>query len=125
MNWTLSRAGKLKPRSMADQETLKFAERLLASAIGTASARVVMALLLQRGAGHTAGAMRLLDDASDAIVYNRDLLQSAIDHVEQGIVVFDHDLGAGVLEHAVSQVAQSAAGVWPRWGAARRYREPA
>ena len=86
------RAGKLKPRSMADQETLKFAERLLASAIGTASARVVMALLLQRGAGHTAGAMRLLDDASDAIVYNRDLLQSAIDHVEQGIVVFDHDL---------------------------------
>ncbi|NNJ76494.1 MAG: hybrid sensor histidine kinase/response regulator, partial [Anderseniella sp.] len=63
-----------------------------ASAIGTASARVVMALLLQRGAGHTAGAMRLLDDASDAIVYNRDLLQSAIDHVEQGIVVFDHEL---------------------------------
>ena len=88
----VARAGKLKPRSMADQETLKFAERLLASAIGTASARVVMALLLQRGAGHTAGAMRLLDDASDAIVYNRDLLQSAIDHVEQGIVVFDHDL---------------------------------
>jgi hypothetical protein len=36
--------------------------------------------------------MRLLDDASDAIVYNRDLLQSAIDHVEQGIAVFDHDL---------------------------------
>jgi len=88
----LARAGKLKPRNMADQETLKFAERLLASAIGTASARVVMALLLQRGAGHTAGAMRLLDDASDAIVYNRDLLQSAIDHVEQGIVVFDHEL---------------------------------
>jgi Na+/proline symporter/signal transduction histidine kinase/ActR/RegA family two-component response regulator len=87
-----ARAGKLRPRSMADQETLKFAERLLASAIGTASARVVMALLLQRGAGHTAGAMRLLDDASDAIVYNRDLLQSAIDHVEQGIVVFDHEL---------------------------------
>jgi Na+/proline symporter/signal transduction histidine kinase/ActR/RegA family two-component response regulator len=78
--------------AIADPEALKFAERLLASAIGIASARVVMALLLQRGTENTRGAMRLLDDASDAIVYNRDLLQSAIDHVQQGIAVFDHDL---------------------------------
>ncbi len=80
------------PRKLADHELLKFAERLLASAIGTASARVVMALLVQRDGTTSSGAMRLLDDASDAIVYNRDLLQSAIDHVEQGIAVFDHDL---------------------------------
>ena len=79
-------------RELADHELLKFAERLLASAIGTASARVVMALLLQRDGTTSSGAMRLLDDASDAIVYNRDLLQSAIDHVEQGIAVFDQDL---------------------------------
>ncbi len=82
----------LSPRSIADHDALRFAERLLASAIGTASARVVMALLLQRGTENARGAMRLLDDASDAIVYNRDLLQSAIDHVQQGIAVFDHDL---------------------------------
>ena len=87
-----TRAGPSTPRATADQDALRFAERLLASAIGTASARVVMALLLQRGEERSRGAMRLLDDASDAIVYNRDLLQSAIDHVEQGIAVFDHDL---------------------------------
>lgn len=87
-----SQGGVPNLRALADSETLRFAERLLASAIGTASARVVMALLLQRSEEHSRGAMRLLDDASDAIVYNRDLLQSAIDHVEQGIAVFDHDL---------------------------------
>lgn len=88
----LTRQTSFAPNDIADQETVRFAEKLLASAIGTASARVVMALLLQRDAGHSKGAMRLLDDASDAISYNRDLLQSAIDHVEQGIGVFDHDL---------------------------------
>jgi Na+/proline symporter/signal transduction histidine kinase/ActR/RegA family two-component response regulator len=87
-----TRSARLAPHDIADQDTLRFSEKLLASAIGTASARVVMALLLQRDVGHSSGAMRLLDDASDAISYNRDLLQSAIDHVEQGIAVFDHDL---------------------------------
>ncbi len=38
--------------------------------------------------------MRLLDDASAAIQYNRDLLQSAIDNVGQGIAVFDADMDA-------------------------------
>ena len=36
--------------------------------------------------------MRLLDDASAAIQHNRDLLQSAIDNVEQGIAVFDSEM---------------------------------
>jgi signal transduction histidine kinase len=36
--------------------------------------------------------MKLLDDASAAIQYNRDLLQSALDNVRQGIAVFDRDL---------------------------------
>jgi PAS domain-containing protein len=38
------------------------------------------------------GAVRLLDDASAAIQHNRDLLQSAINHVKQGIAVFDKHL---------------------------------
>ena len=37
-------------------------------------------------------ALKLLDDASAAIQYNREILQSAIDHVQQGIAVFDKDL---------------------------------
>jgi Na+/proline symporter/signal transduction histidine kinase/CheY-like chemotaxis protein len=76
----------------ADIRTLRFAEHLLASAVGAASSRLVMALLLERHAKNARGAIKLLDDASAAIQYNRDLLQSAIDNVAQGIAVFDRDL---------------------------------
>ena len=82
------------PHAEADIGVLRFAEHLLARAVGTASSRLVMALLLERHSKNPRGAMKLLDDASAAIQYNRDLLQSAIDNVGQGIAVFDreHDL---------------------------------
>ncbi len=76
----------------ADLRVLKFTENLLASAVGAASSRLVMALMLGRGNEGMRGAMRLLDDASEAIQYNRDLLQSALDHVQQGLGVFDKDM---------------------------------
>lgn len=79
------------PKAEADIRMLRFAEHLLASAVGTASSRLVMALLLERHSKNPRGAMKLLDDASTAIQYNRDLLQSAIDNVGQGIAVFDSE----------------------------------
>jgi signal transduction histidine kinase len=45
--------------------------------------------MLERHSTHARGAMRLLDDASAAIQHNRDLLQSAIDNVDQGLAVFE------------------------------------
>ena len=81
-----------RPELEADVRMLRFAENLLARAVGVASSRLVMALLLERHSAHRRGAMRLLDDASAAIQHNRDLLQSAIDNVEQGIAVFDADM---------------------------------
>jgi Na+/proline symporter/signal transduction histidine kinase/CheY-like chemotaxis protein len=76
----------------ADIRALRFAEHLLASAIGAASSRLVLGQMLERRAGDRPGAISLLDDASDAIQHSRDLLQSAIDHVRQGIAVFDKNL---------------------------------
>ncbi len=76
----------------ADIRLFRFAEHLLASAVGVSSARLVIALMLERHSTHARGAMRLLDDASAAIQYNRDVLQSAIDNVGQGIAVFDRDM---------------------------------
>ncbi len=87
-----SRHLDLRPDAEADVRLLRFAENLLASAVGAASSRLVLALLLERHSIHERGAMKLLDDASAAIQYNRDLLQSAIDHVRPGIAVFDSDL---------------------------------
>jgi len=36
--------------------------------------------------------MKLLDDASEALQYNRDLLQSALDQVRHGLSVFDKEM---------------------------------
>ena len=73
----------------ADAALLAFAERLLSSAVGAASARLVIELLLRRREGASRETLALLDRASRAVQYNRDLMQTALDQVEQGIAVFD------------------------------------
>lgn len=83
---------RLEPYMEADINLLRFAEHLLASAIGAASSRLVLSLLLRRSNVGQKSAMKLLDDASEALQYNRDLLQSALDQVSQGISVFDKDM---------------------------------
>ncbi|TMJ71440.1 MAG: response regulator [Alphaproteobacteria bacterium] len=80
------------PDAEADIHLLRFTEHLLASAIGAASARLVLSLLLRRGDAGSQSALRLLDDASEALQYNRDLLQSALDQVRHGLSVFDKDM---------------------------------
>ena len=90
--YELSRDVTLGDEDPADLRALKFTENLLASAVGAASSRLVMTLMLGHENDGMKGAMRLLDDASEAIQYNRDLLQSALDHVQQGLGVFDKDM---------------------------------
>jgi signal transduction histidine kinase len=80
------------PRAEADIHLLRIAEHLLASAIGAASSRLVLSLLLRRRNVSSAAALRLVDDASAALLYNRDMLQHALDFARQGISVFDADL---------------------------------
>ena len=91
-SYALTRGVSLDPKSDADFQVLRFAEHLLASAIGAASSRLVLSLLLRKRTVSTKAALRLLDDASAAIHYNREILQTALDHVRQGIAVFDKDL---------------------------------
>jgi Na+/proline symporter/signal transduction histidine kinase len=77
------------PDFEADIVSLNHGEHLIASAVGPASARLVMALLLERNTKGSRKAIQLLDDASSAIHAGRSLLQSAIDNVPQGIAVFN------------------------------------
>ncbi len=77
--------------AIASNKVLQFAEQLLASAIGAASSRLVLSLLLKKFEASPKDTIALLDDASEALQYNRDLLQTALDQVEQGISVFDQD----------------------------------
>ena len=78
-------------RDLAGDDLVAHAEQILASAIGAASSRLVMSLLLQKHGPAEETTIRLLDDASEALQYNRDLLQTALDQVDQGISVFDRD----------------------------------
>jgi signal transduction histidine kinase len=82
----------LEPADDADFRLIRYAEHLLASAIGAASSRLVLSILLRKRTVSTQAALKLLDDANTAIQYNREILQTALDHVRQGIAVFDKDL---------------------------------
>jgi Na+/proline symporter len=82
-NFAASRRIDLEPRSEADIQLLQHGEYLLASAIGAASSRLVLSLLLRKRTLSTRAALKLLDDASAAIHYNREILQTALDHVRR------------------------------------------
>ena len=87
-----SRGEELNGAREADIHMLRFGEHLLSSAIGAASSRLVLSLLLRRRNLSTEAAFKLLDDASAALQYNRDILQNGLDHAGQGITVLDRDL---------------------------------
>ena len=91
-NFASAKRIDLRPDSEADFQLLQHAEHLLASAIGAASSRLVLSLLLRKRTVSTKAALKLLDDANAAIHYNREMLQTALEHVRQGIAVFDKDL---------------------------------
>ncbi len=91
-SFAASRRVSLEPQAEADFQLLQYGEYLLASAIGAASSRLVLSLLLRKRTVSTKAALKLLDDANAAIHYNREILQTALDHVRQGIAVFDKDL---------------------------------
>src|SRR5438270_1338258 len=82
----------LEPSAPADFELLQHAEHLIASSIGAASSRLVMSLLLRKRTVSAKAALKLLDDSHAALHFNREILQTALNHVRQGIAVFDADL---------------------------------
>lgn len=82
----------LDPGIPADFELLQYAERLIASSIGAASSRLVMSLLLRKRTVSARAALKLLDDSHAALHFNREILQTALNHVRQGIAVFDAEL---------------------------------
>jgi len=91
-SFALTRRISLESSAEADFQLLQYGEYLLASAIGAASSRLVLSLLLRKRTVSTKAALKLLDDANAAIHYNREVLQTALDHVRQGIAVFDKEL---------------------------------
>jgi signal transduction histidine kinase/CheY-like chemotaxis protein len=90
--FAVSHNARLDPAAPADFELLQHAEHLIASSIGAASSRLVMSLLLRKRTVSAKAALKLLDDSHAALHFNREILQTALNHVRQGIAVFDADL---------------------------------
>src|SRR5229473_5473059 len=66
-------------------------ERVLSGTLGAASARVIVAAYGRRGRLLPKSARALIDEASQAISYNYEILRNTLDHVGMGIAAFDRD----------------------------------
>lgn len=78
-----------QPAASADRALVQFTERLLAAAIGAASARLTLTTAL-RGSGMELGeVMSLLDEAGQELRFNRQVLSTTLENMTQGVSVVD------------------------------------
>ncbi|MGI9286747.1 MAG: hybrid sensor histidine kinase/response regulator [Pseudomonadales bacterium] len=75
----------------ADAELVRFTERLLAGAIGASSARLVISSTLKKKDMPIEDIVSIVDEASQAVQFNRELLHTTIENIDQGISVADKD----------------------------------
>ena len=66
-------------------------ERVLSGTLGAASARVIVGAYGRRGRLLPRSARALIDEASEAIRYNYEILRNTLDHVGMGIAAFDKE----------------------------------
>ncbi|CAM5626442.1 hypothetical protein RLIN73S_07037 [Rhodanobacter lindaniclasticus] len=84
------RRGKpLAAGEAADRALIQYTERLLASAVGAANARRILISALSGSGLDGAESMALLDEASQELRFNRELLSTTLENVSQGISVVD------------------------------------
>ncbi len=80
---------KLSPGRHASPNLLKFIEKQLASAIGSSTAKVVLDSTIKGRDMHLEDVVSIVDEASQVMQFNRDLLQSAIENISMGVSVID------------------------------------
>ncbi len=76
----------------ATPELIQYTERLLAGVIGSSSARIVMDSSLRGKEMQIGDVVAIVDEASQALRFNRSLLQSTIENIGMGISVVDQHL---------------------------------
>ncbi|WP_440224880.1 hybrid sensor histidine kinase/response regulator [Dokdonella sp. MW10] len=90
--FTQSTGKPLAPDAAADRALLQHTERLLSAAVGAASARRMLTSAL-RGTGlDLSEAVAMLDETSQELRFNRELLAVTFENMMQGISVVDADL---------------------------------
>lgn len=89
----------MRRRNVADDMELpaplhlvRYVERLLAGAMGASTARIVMASLLREQSAGQPEVIQWMDEASELIQFNHQLLRTTIETISQGICVVDREL---------------------------------
>ena len=82
---------RLAGRGLSIEVALNRTERVLSGTLGAASARIIVAAFGRRGRLLPRSARALIDEASEAIRYNYEILRNTLDHVGMGIAAFDRD----------------------------------
>lgn len=79
----------LAPATVADRALLQYTERVLAGAVGAASARRLLMSALSGSGLDVAEVLALLDEASQELRFNRSLLSTTLEHIAQAVSVVD------------------------------------
>jgi Na+/proline symporter/signal transduction histidine kinase/CheY-like chemotaxis protein len=87
------RQGKgFDPEQTANSDWIAHTERLLAGVLGASSTRAVVKAAIEGREMHVEDVVRIVDEASEVLQFNRALLQGAIENITQGISVVDQSL---------------------------------
>jgi Na+/proline symporter/signal transduction histidine kinase len=86
------RGRPLLPGAAAERALIQYTERLLASAVGAANARRILIGALSGSGLDLAESMALMDEASQELRFNRELLSTTLENVSQGISVVDANM---------------------------------
>ncbi len=84
-NYERRNAIRLHPQRPASAHLMKFIERQLASVIGASTARVVLESTLTGRDMQIEDVVSIVDEASQAMTFSRELLQSAIENISLGV----------------------------------------
>jgi Na+/proline symporter/signal transduction histidine kinase len=80
------------PSQNANDEWIAHTERLLAGVLGASSARAVVKAAIEGREMQVEDVVKIADEASEVLQFNRALLQGAIENITQGISVVDQSL---------------------------------
>ncbi|MFF7710453.1 PAS-domain containing protein [Pseudomonas sp. NPDC007930] len=80
------------PNQRADNTWIAHTERLLAGVLGSSSTRAVVKAAIEGRDMQLEDVVRIADEASEVLQFNRALLQGAIENINQGVSVVDQNL---------------------------------
>src|SRR5690606_36582616 len=83
---------QLEPDLKADRAWVHLTELLLAAAVGAASARLVLTSALRGSGMEIAAVIAILDEAGQELRFNRDILLTTLENMDQGVTVVDADM---------------------------------